>query len=74
MACTMKSLRIENNRLVQRGINDLLLSIIIANFAVSEIEDSEFFELSELKHEQFIGISGRPQIRNYAPNMIQKRK
>ena len=51
MACTMKSLRIENNRLVQRGINDLLLSIIIANFAVSEIEDSEFFELSEVKHE-----------------------
>ena len=43
----MKSLRIENDRLVQRGINDLLLSIIIANFAVSEIEDSEFSELSE---------------------------
>ena len=59
MACTMKSLRIENDCLVLRGINDLLLSIIFANFAVSEIEDSEFSELSELKHEQFIGISGR---------------
>lgn len=55
----MKSLRIENDCLVLRGINDLLLSIIFANFAVSEIEDSEFSELSELKHEQFIGISGR---------------